>query len=54
MELEKSWENTFRVYFSSNNLWFKRLIDIFKVYGFSINSLECYFSNNVQLKRKSK
>ena len=50
MELEKSWENTFRVYFSSNNLWFKRLIDIFKVYGFSINSLECYFSNNVQLK----
>ncbi|MDU7069662.1 MAG: HEPN domain-containing protein, partial [Clostridium perfringens] len=36
--------------FSSNNLWFKRLIDIFKVYGFSINSLECYFSNNVQLK----
>ncbi|MGX7221487.1 HEPN domain-containing protein [Enterococcus raffinosus] len=36
--------------FSTNNLWFQRLIDIFKVYGFSNNDLECYFLNNNELK----
>lgn len=32
--------------FSTSNLWFQKIIDIFKVYGFDIDSLENCFSKN--------